>query len=399
MMAWRGKHLKGSEVYVPGFLPHQSWVPRKPEDIGAEGKTLHCSGSYMLLYNEFEEGAARMGRKKYRKVDPLCAPCTQPIALHRPPAPPPARSTNRAVPPARSTTTHHRPCSVDCAPPTDRCDCISIVVLVQAESGVHGHPAYPHTIAVQLRGLEKKRGKQYLVTADSWFGGVPAALAVRQQGNHYIGKVKTNTALFPKDVLRDYCPVDHGGFIAYKAVVKGITLFAVGVRAGRKKVSMYITTCGTTFTALKDKSWTVWSSDGSGEKKLVTHRRIEIDGMYSAGQPAADVFNKLRQKHLAMEKSYVNKKGVEARFFIHGAACHATNTFLGALLTPLGYEKYSITSMTNFIEALAKQLMLNPMRDDLHRSRCRVFVGWQKMLRKVEDAPDVNAPATPQASR
>ena len=69
MFSWTGK------VGVNG-MPHLSFVPRKPEPLGAELKTV-CDGSAgVMLHMEVCEGTTRMARKKYVGEEKASTACT-----------------------------------------------------------------------------------------------------------------------------------------------------------------------------------------------------------------------------------------------------------------------------------------------------------------------------------
>ena len=66
MTAWTGKWVKEGKTYIPGCLPHRSYVPRKPEPIGCERKTTVDATSYIMVSSEAEEGKGLMKEKEYR---------------------------------------------------------------------------------------------------------------------------------------------------------------------------------------------------------------------------------------------------------------------------------------------------------------------------------------------
>ena len=238
---------------------------------------------------------------------------------------------------------------------------------------------YKHTVATQLRGVKRSGhfGSDSLFIGDSWFAGVDAALAYTKKGCHFTGVVKTGHALFPKDTLADYTPSALGGYIVYQAAVnkKPIRLWAVGVRTGRHKINQLITTCGTTHEA-GTRTYSGW--DEHGHRKTTTRVRTEVDAQYSAGQPAADVFNKFRQARtgIAMEKSY-RPKNFEGRCFQTGMGCLAVDAFLMARITPLSC-KYKATDLMKYVKALSYQLLTNPWRtDEFKRTRCRPLSSYR----------------------
>lgn len=61
MVAWRGRFGEGD----PSKCPHRSWVPRKPEPMGCELKSLACAMSGLLLFAEIAEGEQRHARHKW----------------------------------------------------------------------------------------------------------------------------------------------------------------------------------------------------------------------------------------------------------------------------------------------------------------------------------------------
>ena len=77
MSAWTGKSMQAhadltKNIYKHGYLPHESWVPRKPEPRGCEIKTLVDARTYVMLAGEAEEGKAPMATKKYRDKWLVC---------------------------------------------------------------------------------------------------------------------------------------------------------------------------------------------------------------------------------------------------------------------------------------------------------------------------------------
>jgi hypothetical protein len=60
MFAWRGKSGTGG-------MPHLSHIPRKPEDLGCELKTLCDGTSGVMMHVEMQEGKVRMNRKRWNQ--------------------------------------------------------------------------------------------------------------------------------------------------------------------------------------------------------------------------------------------------------------------------------------------------------------------------------------------
>ena len=61
MCAWRGKQGLNNPFKIPAL----SWVPRKPEPLGAELKTTACALSGLLLYVEICKGKATHSKQKF----------------------------------------------------------------------------------------------------------------------------------------------------------------------------------------------------------------------------------------------------------------------------------------------------------------------------------------------
>ena len=57
-------------------LPHQSYVPRKPEPLGVESKTLSCVLSGILLFIELCEGKEAMHKKEFFRKHGATTACT-----------------------------------------------------------------------------------------------------------------------------------------------------------------------------------------------------------------------------------------------------------------------------------------------------------------------------------
>ena len=103
------------------------------------------------------------------------------------------------------------------------------------------------TAAVQRRLLDKFTGSDRCLVTDSWFTTVDAVMMLKKNGLHVNGMVKGNCSLFPVETLRDYTPIEFGETLIYEAKSGGekLGLYAVGIRAGKGKVNMHLTTCGT----------------------------------------------------------------------------------------------------------------------------------------------------------
>ena len=69
MVSWTGKSGVGG-------LPHLSFIPRKPEPLGVELKTMCDGTSGVCMHMEVQEGKLRMTRKKYHQQYGATTSCT-----------------------------------------------------------------------------------------------------------------------------------------------------------------------------------------------------------------------------------------------------------------------------------------------------------------------------------
>jgi hypothetical protein len=68
MFAWRGKGGVGG-------MPHVSFMPRKPEDLGCELKTARDGTSEVVMHVEIQEGETRVARKRHQAKHGATAAC------------------------------------------------------------------------------------------------------------------------------------------------------------------------------------------------------------------------------------------------------------------------------------------------------------------------------------
>ena len=133
MFAWRGKGGAGG-------MPHLSHVPRKPEDLGCELKTVCDGTSGVMMYMETQEGKLRVARKQWHQECGATTSCTL-----------------RCFKESGFAEAHRRP----------------------------------------------EERPQKAGVGDSWFAGLKTAEALQKEfGMRFLGPVKTNTAGFPIEVIR-----------------------------------------------------------------------------------------------------------------------------------------------------------------------------------------------------
>ena len=133
MFAWRGKGGAGG-------MPHLSYIPRKPEDLGCELKTVCDGTSGVMMYMEIQEGKLRMARKQYHQQYGATTSCTL-----------------RCFKESGFAEAHRRP---------------------------------------------EERGQRAGI-GDSWFAGLKTIEALDKEfGMRFLGPVKTNTSGFPIEAIR-----------------------------------------------------------------------------------------------------------------------------------------------------------------------------------------------------
>ena len=235
---------------------------------------------------------------------------------------------------------------------------------------------HQHHTAASLRLVEPLFGSGRLIVGDSWFGSVNTAVAMMDKGLHFLGNIKTCHALFPQAVLREHTPMEHGQALIYETVFKGHKLNAVSVRKGKKKYRLMISTRGTSIVT-GEQSW--GGFDKKGFRYKVTKPQIDIDANYTKAQPHVDVHNKLRQRSLALEKSWLTKR-YESRAMATGLAIVATDAYLMYLTMSAGKRKYGHEkhNFRLFVKNLSMQLCVN----ERWTSTCNGLVGNQRYRSK-----------------
>ena len=101
---------------------------------------------------------------------------------------------------------------------------------------------YGATCATTLHLTTDFHGTGGIVIADSWFGSVKTAVALKQSGLYSIMIVKTAHKRFPREAL-DSHDLEIGEWVAYNATFDEVKLQAVSFQDIKKK--QFISTCST----------------------------------------------------------------------------------------------------------------------------------------------------------
>jgi hypothetical protein len=203
---------------------------------------------------------------------------------------------------------------------------------------------YGKSIALTLRMCENYFTSGKVVIADSWFGSVACAIALRTKGLFSVMNVKTATKNFPKDAIlaevgeikgddedsRKKRAERRGKSIAFTQKVnlgggRETTLLAAG--NNKKLPLMLITTCLTMLPGLEhNKVWTVNMADGSVEKRSRKTAQPEVHALYRLWMNIVDVHNKLRQGVVSMADVWQTIDW-EKRHFAEGLGFWEVNVF------------------------------------------------------------------------
>lgn len=191
--------------------------------------------------------------------------------------------------------------------------CTGIMLRIEICEGKehhHNHKwfhEYGHTTATTLRLTEPWHGTGRVVFGDSWFAGVKTAEAMRSNGLHFLGDVKTNTKRFCTRALEAATGSASGDWAVYTSMLKIhgdqiIPIYAVSHRRGGA-VHKFIATCSTTlpgkplkatFDDEEDRAEHADTSDYELERKCP---RVLND--CTAAQPVIDRHNRYRQVNAA----------------------------------------------------------------------------------------------------
>ena len=129
----------------------------------------------------------------------------------------------------------------------------------------------------------------------SWFGSIPAAVAVKKSGADFIGNVKTAKKQFPIAFLNEQLKdAPRGLHLALSAIVDGVELIAVGYKYSSKRVLTFISTLGSDDL----RPGTPYVARFPVKHGNVATRdvpRPHLVSEYFKRSPAVDVHNQLRQ--------------------------------------------------------------------------------------------------------
>ena len=152
---------------------------------------------------------------------------------------------------------------------------------------------YGATCATTLRLTESYHGTGRIVVADSWFGSVKTAIALKKSGLYSAMVVKTAHKRYPREHLNAH-QLAMGEWVAYKATLDDVELQAICFQDLKKK--QFISTCSTT---LPDKP-----------RKTKHHgdvKRPKLAELYLIYAASIDIHNAVRTGSLGLEDVLLTK--------------------------------------------------------------------------------------------
>ena len=198
---------------------------------------------------------------------------------------------------------------------------------------------YGATCATTLHLTTDFHGTGGIVIADSWFGSVKTAVALKQSGLYSIMIVKTAHKRFPREAL-DSHDLEIGEWVAYNATFDDVKLQVVSFQDIKKK--QFISTCSTILPGNPRKTRYL------GE---VSHPKVAE--FYLNHVAAIDMDNHIRTGSMGLEDAILTKSPHIRQF----------TGILGFLFTNayLAYRYFKPTQSSlehvNFEMALSNQLI------------------------------------------
>ena len=152
---------------------------------------------------------------------------------------------------------------------------------------------YGATCATTLRLTTDFHGTGTIVKADSWFGSVKTATALKQSGLYSIMIVKTAHKRFPREALDSY-DLETGEWVAYNAKFDGKKLQAVSFQDIKKKHS--ISACSTILPGNPRKT-----------KHLCEVSHPKVAEVYLNHMAAINIHNQFKTGSMGLENAILTK--------------------------------------------------------------------------------------------
>ena len=141
------------------------------------------------------------------------------------------------------------------------------------------------------------------VKGDAWFGSVKCAVALSQRGRAFVGQIKSNHSLFPKDYIEDKLKDAPGGtHIVLKATYQEVDIIAVGYRYSSKKTLHFILTSDGGSTT-PGEPYEMKFTDTYGNIHVRDVDRPDVISCFFKDSNCVDKHNQARQFELGLEKN------------------------------------------------------------------------------------------------
>jgi hypothetical protein len=231
-----------------GDLPNLSFIPRKPEPLGAEFKAICCAASAMMIWIELQRGREPMRASDYAATSGVTAACTMRGA----------RASKRYV------------------------------------------------------GDDEDADPNEVFFGDSWFSSVETVCQLWNRFKcRYGGILKTNHSRFPKAwierTMKEW-PAGSHIVLEGRATREGVGIIAVGYKYNSRKSLCFICHRDTGSTECTDFYEAKWK-DANGNTDSRRVPRPDVMGRYFRVCNRVDMHNHARQSLLALEKHWVSMTG------------------------------------------------------------------------------------------
>lgn len=360
MSAWRPRTTKTGSgktrsrthgCMITVSLPHLSHLPRKPEPLGTEFKAVADAHSGMILHLEIMEEKEAMRKKQY--VDELKAKPARVVRMIKNTIPLPDQSA--AAPSASASAS-----ASDAEPP-------DLDVLQPHRKTLGG-------------------GMSRVVLGDADFGSIPAVVHLfKMTGRCAICVLKSQSAGFPKKFLMDQLQeAPPGSKIVLTCVIQNVTVLAIGYKYNYSKVLTFVATCGAAST-LPGTPYIQRFVDQVGNPASRQVPRPIMLSRYFKYSDCIDSHNNLRQKRLAMEKTWVTQDAWFRLATTIIGIC-VIDTFRYVQHNRPQRHKYNNMTTKELADELALQLMDLPDNNGQHRFADR-RPQWSKKRNFTRDIP------------
>jgi hypothetical protein len=298
-----------------GDLPNLSFIPRKPEPLGAEFKAICCAVTAMMIWIELQRGRDAMRAAEFAATSGVTAACTMRGA----------RDSKRYVGYG----------DVDEDDPND-----------------------PNEVFF----------------GDSWFSSVETTCQLWNRFKcRYGGILKTNHSRFPKawieKTMKDW-PAGSHIVLEGRATREGVDLIAIGYKYNSRKSLCFICHKDAGSTECTDFYEAKWKdSNGNTESRRVP--RPDVMGRYFRVCNRVDMHNHARQSLLALEKHWVTMTGYFRIITSMFGIC-ITDAWKAYRYHLNRQHRHKDMEMKDFASALAHDMLYNAF--DSFTSEDRVLV-------------------------